>query len=163
MSKRDLKLLILCLVLLGVTGFMIVRQYLNRSDGQTRVFFYDLSEKKLFTGVSTLVPPIKGLNDAEEDAVRAIVISTNGKPEDKSSWKIAYLEMYSPELKQQFERAQREGGSPELSRAQAQNHRFVRRLEDREWYPMSSNEASLILNEWLTAGPGGEPAVICTP
>ena len=155
------------LITAGVLGafalFMFIQNFKNRNDGQTRTFFYDVSEKKIFAAPSTLVPPIKGLNDAEEDAFRAVVISTNNRPHDKKTWKVAYLEKYSDELKRQFESAQHSGGSPQMGRAEGQSHRFVRRVDDAQWHPMNSPEAGVILNEWLTAGPNGGEATICTP
>jgi hypothetical protein len=109
------------------------------------------------------VPPIKGINDAQEDAVRAVVISTNGNPRNRSSWKISYFEMYSPELKRQMEAAQASGTSPAMGGRMAQAHRFVRRPSDTQWFPLNSIQGEQIVSEWLGAGPGGGPAVVCTP
>lgn len=95
--------------------------------------------------------------------MRAVVISTNGTPEDKKSWTVAYLEKYSPELKQQMENAQKTGQSPALGRAGAQEHRFVRRLGEDKWYPMNSPEAERIVSDWATPGPNGVTPVVCSP
>jgi hypothetical protein len=151
------------LLLLGVAAYCSVRFWWQSSGSSEKAFFYNLSERKLFAGPRSSVPPIQGLKHQGETAVRAVVISTNGNPGDKSSWQIAYLEKYSPELKMQMETAQSTGTAPVINRAEAQSHRFVRRVAEAEWHPLSSTEGEQIVNEWLSAGPGGAPAVICTP
>ena len=106
---------------------------------------------------------LDSIDDAKEDAVRAVVISTNGHPEDKSSWTIAYLEMYSPELKRQMEQAQATGDSPLMGRGLAQSHRFVRRLTDSQWSPLNSPEGERIVTEWARPGRNGVTPVVCAP
>jgi hypothetical protein len=163
MNKSDLLKLGAALAVLAMATVLLVR-FFRASDGTTdKTFFYDLSEKKLFTAARTAVPPIRGLNDAEADAVRAVVISTNGRPEDKRSWTVAYLEKYSPELKAQMESAQATGGSPSRGRGAALAHRFVRRIADTQWFAMDSPEAEKIVTEWSAPGPGGVTPVVCTP
>lgn len=153
----------LALALLGVAAALAARSLLRNPGARDVVFFYDPSAKQLFTAPRTAVPPIRGLDDDRADAVRAVVISTNGDPRDKRARIIAYLETYSPELKAQMEAAQAGGGSPEMGRGQAQAHRFVRRPDDPQWHPLTSPEAEQIVSGWLTAGPEGGPAAICTP
>ena len=153
----------LALVMLVAAGFFMFR-FLSENDGVSeKTFFYDLSEKKLFTVLRTSVPPIKGINHAVEDGVRAVVVSMTGNCRDKSSLKVAYLETFSPELKRQMETAQATGGSPLMSRAMALGHRLVRRPSDTEWFPMNSPEAERILNEWAIPGPNGVTPVVCAP
>ena len=130
-------------------------------------YFYDLSERKLFVAPRTSVPPIRGINDGEPDGVRAVVISTSGDPQDKQSHKIAYLEKYSPDLKQQFERM-RDGqdgatATRSLGRAQAQAHIFVRRVNEPVWHPANSPEAEKIMTEWQAPAAGGKAPVVCIP
>ena len=161
-SSNFLKL-VLALVMLGAAGFFLVRFFTQDDGVSEKSYFYDLSEKKLFTATRTLVPPIKGINDAVEDGVRAVVVSTTGNCRDKSSLKVAYLESFSPELKMQMETAQRTGGSPLMSRGMALGHRLVKRPTDTNWFPMSSPEAERILNEWATPGPNGVTPVVCAP
>jgi hypothetical protein len=163
MERNALIKLALGLVMLGVAGSVLVRFWRSDRGASGKAFFYDVSLKKLFAAPIGSVPPIKGLDDDREDAVRAVVVSTNGNPADKSSWMIAYLETYSPELKKQIEAARATGAAPAMGRAGAQMHRFVRRLTDAEWTPLVAPEADQIVNGWLTAGPGGVPAVVCTP
>lgn len=149
--------------LLALAAFMTARFLRSGPGGSDLAFFYDQSEGRLFSAPRTAIPPIRGLNDDQPDAVRAVVIATNGHPRDRRARAIAYLEKYSPELKRQMETAQATGASPAMGREQAQMHRFVRRLRDSQWYPLTSPEAERIVSEWLTAGPDGQPAVICTP
>lgn len=163
MTKRNLVLLALALVMLTVAAWFLINFFKANEDIPDQVFFYDLSEKKLFTAPRTAVPPIKGINGIEEDGMRAVVVSTSGKPQDKSSWKIAYLEMYSPQLKQQMEAAQTGGPSPGLGRSEAQSHRYVRRPSEGQWHPMNSGEAQQILTAWTQPGPNGVVPIICTP
>ncbi len=155
--------LLAALGVLAVAAGLLLSFWRGRGGGSDRAYFYDLSEGRLFTAPRTAIPPIRGLNDDEADAVRAVVISTNGNPRDRRARTIAYLERYSPELKRQMEAAQATGTSPLMGREQAQAHRFVRRFQDSRWYPLTSPEAERIVSEWLTAGPNGQPAVICMP
>jgi hypothetical protein len=163
LNTSNLLKLGLAVVMLGAAGFFLVR-FFRQDDGVSeKTYFYDVSEKKLFTAPRTSVPPIKGISDAVEDGVRAVVISTTGNCRDKSSLKVAYLETFSPELKQQMETAQRTGGSPLMSRAMALGHRLVKRPTDANWFPMDSPDAERILNEWATPGPNGLTPVVCAP
>lgn len=155
--------LALAVVLLALAGVAWFRWGGLDGGGTDGAWFYDLSEGRLFTAPRSAIPPIRGLNDEQEDAVRAVVISTNGNPRDRAARTIAYLETYSPELKRQMEAARAAGESPPMGRGLAQAHRLVRRLHDRQWYPLTSPEAERIVSEWLTAGPNGGPAVICPP
>jgi hypothetical protein len=155
--------LALALLLLAVAALSLARFARHHRGASDLAFFYDQSEGRLFTAPRTAIPPIRGLNDAEPDAVRAVVISTNGQPRDKAARTIAYLEKYSPELKQQMEAAQASGESPAMGRSLAQAHRFVRRPHESRWHSLASPEGEQIVNAWITAGPAGQPAVICTP
>ncbi|MEO8425808.1 MAG: hypothetical protein ABI651_01720 [Verrucomicrobiota bacterium] len=163
MQNLTLAKLIIAVAMLGVAGVLLGHFIFQRNDVSDKAFFYDLSKQKLFTGPRTSVPPIKGIDDAQEDAVRAVVISTNGTPEAKASWTIAYLEMYSSELKRQMEAAQATGSSPSMGRALAQSQRLVRRLGDSQWFPLSSPEGEQIVTEWARPGPNGTVPVVCAP
>src|SRR5437773_12217107 len=100
MNRSNVFKLVLAVALLGGASFLFAR-FFRQGDGVSeQTFFYDLSEKKLFAASRESLPPIRGLNGNEEDAVRAVVISTNGNSKDKAGRRIAYLEKYAPELKQ---------------------------------------------------------------
>jgi hypothetical protein len=151
------------IALLGFAGFLVMK-FVRQGDGiAEKAFFYDLSEQKIFTAPRTAVPPIRGVNDSQEDGMRAVVISVTGNPADKASRKVAYLEKYSPELKRQMETAQATGASPQMGRIEALGHRFVSRAEGTQWFPMNSPEAEQIVTEWATPGPGGVTPVVCAP
>ncbi len=163
MTKTDFSKLAVGVILLGLAAILALRFFRQDTGISEKALFYDLSEQKLFTGPRNKVPPIRGIHGAEEDAVRAVVFSTNGNAADKRSWKIAYLEKYSAEAKRQLERAQAGGLPPELSRTEILAHRFVKRLSDAQWFSMRTPEAELIVSEWAVPGPGGVTPVVCTP
>jgi hypothetical protein len=163
MTRSEQIKLVAALLILGAAVFFSIRFFRASGGGSEKAFFYDLSEKKLFAAPRTSVPPIPGLNDTELDAVRAVVVSTNGRPKEKASWKIAYLEKYSPELKRQMEAAQAGSEPLGMGRGEALGHRFVRRVDDPEWFPMSSPEAERIVTEWCSPGPDGVTPVVCAP
>ncbi|MCB1125272.1 MAG: hypothetical protein KDM81_02165 [Verrucomicrobiae bacterium] len=163
MPKNDLVKAISVVVLLVLAGLLTWRSFFGAATPGETAFFYDVSAGRLFAGPATAVPPIAGIDGGEPDGMRAMVVSTTGKPEDRDSWQVVYLERYSPELKRQMEEAQATGGSPSIGRGAAQAHRFIRRLDESAWHPMNSPEAETILGAWLTAGPGGGPATVCTP
>ena len=163
MQNMTMAKLVVAVAMFGVAGVLLWRFICQRNEVSEKAFFYDLSKQKLFTGPRTGVPPIKGVDDAQEDAVRAVVVSTNGTPDNKASWTIAYLEMYSPELKRQMEEAQATGSSPIMGRALAQSQRLVRRLGDSQWFPLSSPEGERIVTEWARPGPNGITPVVCAP
>lgn len=149
--------------LFGVAGLLVWRFLQDDGGVSEKAFFYDLSEQKLFVAERGLVPPIRGVNDAEEDGVRAVVISTNGRPGDRRTWTVAYLETCTPELKQQLTAARAAGTAPEISRTAAQTLRLVRRPQDREWVSLTTPEGERIVSEWATAGEGDSAPVVCTP
>src|SRR3989442_1578081 len=162
MNKSNAVRIVLAVVLLGGAAVMFAR-FLRRDDGVVeKTFFYDLSEKKLFAASRESLPPIRGLNGSEEDAVRAVVISTNGNSKGKAGRKIAYLEKYAPELKQHLEKV-REGKAEPLPRGARDSYRFVKRLEDAEWHKVNSPEGEKILAEWNVPGADGKFPVVCVP
>ena len=161
-------MLALAVVLFAGAVFRFGRFQGERSQTGENSYFYDLSERKLFVAPRTLVPPIRGINNDEPDGMRAIVISTSGNPKDKASQKIAYLEKYAPELKQQFEAMQsgQESRAPlggRISRGAAQSFIFVRRLHEETWHPVNSAEAEKIMTEWQVPGADGKTPLVCAP
>ncbi len=137
-------------------------------SAEGRIYFYDLSERKLFAGPREAVPPIKGLNNDEMDGVRAIVISPTGNPRERKNVQIAYLEKYTPELKSQLEalrKAEAAGQSTVglLPHGAVPKNTLVRRLTDADWVPMTSPAGEAIVSEWNRPGPDGKYPVICVP
>lgn len=161
MNAQNLLKLTVAVILLGLAAFGFAR-FFSRDDGVSeKTFFYDLSEKKLFATSREALPPIRGLNNAEEDAVRAVVIS-RGLPEDKSNRSIAYLEKYAPELKQNLAEV-RAGKAEPLPSAVRNGLRFVKRIEDSEWHRVNTPQGQAILNGWNVAGPDGKFPAVCVP
>lgn len=163
MTRRSLVRAVLTVALLAAAAGLVWRGWIGRAAPGEKAFFYDLSARKLFTAPRTAVPPIRGIDGPEEDGVRATVISPTGHPRDRATWKVVYLEKYSPELKRQMEAAQASGEALGMGRIAALEHRWVRRPEDSEWLPLSSPQAEAILNSWAAPGPDGATPVLCAP
>jgi hypothetical protein len=106
---------------------------------------------------------VPGIDGPEVDGYRALVVSVTGKPEDRSSWRVAYLERYSPELQRQMEQARQGGPAPSIPRSEAQAHRWVRRTNDTEWVPIASEAGGRIVTEWAQPGPDGMTPVALAP
>jgi len=153
-------------VLAGILVLRAIRG--SGGDGDGMVYFYDLSEKKLFAAPRASVPPIRGFNDATADGVRAIVITDASDVKDKKKQRIAYLEKYTSELKKFFEEArggaegaQAAGGT--LRREDVPANTLVRRLADSEWHTMNTPEGEKIVTEWNVPGPNGAYPTVCVP
>lgn len=151
------------LLLLAVAALVLFRAARGRATPGERGFFFDASANRIFTAARHAAPPIRGVDGPEEDGFRALVISTNGHPEDRDSWQVAYLERFSPELKKRTEEAQATGESLAMGRLEQQAHRFVRRPSDSEWVPMNDPQSEVILTGWAKPGPNGVTPVVCTP
>ncbi len=162
-SPSQLPKLGLAVALLGVAGVLLFR-WMNAGSGVSeKAFFYDLSERRLYVADRGLIPPIAGVNDPTEDGVRAVVVSTNGQPDQKSTWVIAYLETCAPELKEKLQAAKAAQTAPEISRTTAQGLRLVKRPNDSNWVSLATAEGEQIVAEWLQWGTDKNPPVICTP
>ena len=162
-TRRNVGLLVTAFGMFCFAGVLLRSFWRNDSGVSEQAFFYDLSEKKLFVADRGQIPPIRGLNNTTEDGVRAVVISTNGQPKDKATWQIAYLEMYSPELKKELTAAKAAGIASSVSRGAAQALRFVKRVGDAQWVSLTSNECEQLVTEWVALGTGGTQAVVCSP
>ena len=160
MNRRAKKQLIAAVIMLTVAGAVFFNSW-RASKAGPQAYFYDLSKGELFTASANLIPPIRGIDNAEEDGVKAVVIAPT--PNDKKNRRIAYLERYSPELKRDMEEARAKQTRPLIDRGSQQNFRFVRRASDTNWYSMNSPEGQRIVNEWTTPGPDGLSPVVCTP
>ncbi|MBE0545427.1 MAG: hypothetical protein IH623_29155 [Verrucomicrobia bacterium] len=162
MNKPMLAKVALAVLLLGGAGFLFAR-FLKQGGGVgENEFFYDLSEKKLFAAPRESLPPIRGINDAEEDGVRAVVIVLGSNPDDKAARTIAYLEKYAPELKQHLHKV-RAGEAEPLPTRVRNGYRLVKRVEDEAWHPLNTPQGEKILTEWNVAGPDGKYPVVCSP
>jgi hypothetical protein len=163
MKRADLQKAAGLTLLVLAAGLYLWRQLWGTAAPGERGFFYDESAKKLFVAARTAVPPIRGIDGPAEDGFRAVVYSVTGDPTDQASWRVAYVEKCSPDLKAKMEAAQQSGESLPMGRMEAQSHRFVRRPDETEWRPMTAPDIELILNAWAVPGPDGKTPVLCTP
>jgi hypothetical protein len=154
--------LITSLIILAVAGTLAFNFFRTHREPEPLAYFYDLSEQKLFTARQDSVPPIIGTDGKVADAVRAVVYSPSGDCEKDQ--KIAYLEKYSAELKQQFEAAKADPNREfaRMSRGAAQAHTFVSRVSETNWFAINTQEGERIIDEWRFAHPGKDPT-ICIP
>jgi hypothetical protein len=154
-------------IALIIAGFGFVRYYKSSTPAEGRAYFYDLSAKQLFVAPHSSVPPIRGVAGEEEDGVRAVVYTWDGNCDDPANRQIAYLEMYTPELKRQVE--QRKAGtapvegSGSIRRGEAHGLILVKRPHEADWHPMTSPAAEQILQFISTPGPDGRSPVVCVP
>jgi len=160
--------LLAALVLLAVAVFLFLKQKGAGENSHENGYFYDLNEKQLFAAPRGSIPPIAGIKGADGAGVRAVVICTNGHPDDQDHLVIAYLEKYTPETKQLFEevRAARAAGRDEqgrINRRQIPSNTLVRRLEDSDWHALNTPEGEEIVNAWNKPGPDGQTPVVCQP
>lgn len=163
MFKKSGPKILVSVAMLSLAAYLVWNWWRSEHTGGNQVYFYDQSAQKLFSTSSDSVAPIAGTDGPEIDAVRAIVFSPSG--DCRKDQQIAYLEKYSPELKAQFEVAKKnpEADLPRMSRSQAQSHTFVRRVQDKDWHPLDSEEGGRIVGEWRLASPAGTDPVICLP
>jgi len=138
------------------------------SEKEPMEFFYDESEKELFQAPAGSAPPIKGINDDMLDGVRAIVIAPAGKSGDASARRIAYLEKYSPQLKQQLvamAKAKESGlAVPNIiDRSMRNYHRFVRTTDSTKWHSLNTERANQIIAVLRTKDSQGKIPEVCTP
>jgi hypothetical protein len=168
MNQKSLLQTIAAMTLLIVAGWLVFRAWHGTGEQGERVYFYDVSEQKLFPAPRAAVPPIRGINNADEDGVRAIVVSPTGDPRDRKQRRIAYLEKYSPQLKQMFEAVRRAEAAGEstagvLGRGAVPANTLVRRVNEQAWHLMTSAEGEKIVNEWNVPSPDGKYPAVCVP
>jgi hypothetical protein len=162
MGKANTTKLLLAILLFAGAGYGFYRYSRNDSGISEQTYFYDLSEKKLFAASREALPPIRGVNNPEEDAVRAVVICSSGNPDDPANRSIAYLEKYAPELKTSLEQV-RAGKAEPLPSKVRNGYRFVKRAADDKWHAANSPEGEKILNGWNVAGADGKYPIVCSP
>ena len=160
MNRRSQIQLLIAIVMLLASGAFLYGYWRSENQGP-QAYYYDLSKKTLFTADADRIPPIRGLDNDEEDGVRAVVIAD--KPNDRKNQRIAYLERYAPELKRDMEEARAKSSAPLISRAAAQSMRFVQKPGDTQWHAMITPEGQRIVSDWTAPGPDGLSPIVCTP
>jgi hypothetical protein len=156
-----IRLVLATLAVLGASA--VLYRSLSSDPGRAGAYFYDPSASRLFVAPMGSIPPIQGVDGPEEDAVRAVVVSISGNPSDRGSHRIAYLERYSPELKRQLEASRAGTGPAPMGRSEAAQQRWVRRTNDTDWFPLSSEAGERIVSDWATPGPDGTTPTVCIP
>jgi hypothetical protein len=124
-----------------------------------QVWFYDLNTKQLFAGKRDEIPPIEtpsgpyALPDGTQipAGVRAYVFAC-GDCSDESKRFIAYVERFTPEVKEKLvaaRKAMAEGKTPSeapldylVEEQQAYGGRLVRKVEGGDWLSANSSEAA---------------------
>jgi hypothetical protein len=137
---------------------------------QAGAWFYDLSEKKLYKAARENRPPHQGIGGKKGDGVRAVVVSWDANSTKNGEKRIAYLEMYTPELKKMLEEVQaaRATGKPLAPPTQDsdffQSNTLVKRVEDAQWQPLNTPEGAQITTEWRAwRGKNGESPMVAMP
>src|ERR1700754_4440912 len=82
MNQRAKIQLTAAIAMLAIASLGFVQHWRNSTRG-AQAYFYDLSKGALFVASADLIPPIRGIDNAEEDGVKAVVIET--KPDDPKS------------------------------------------------------------------------------
>lgn len=149
------------LVLLIVVAYRLLAS--SHPAGE-RMYWYDVSEKKLFVAGKDLPTPQAGVGGAPNDAYRAVVISFEGGEKE-----VAYLESFTDELIELQEKAREaraagsEGPEKIKDRLWVTANTLVRTLDSEEWRPMSSPQGLKIQAILTKRGPGGSFPRICSP
>jgi len=140
-------------------------------DGAT-VWFYDQSEKRFYEVPRDTIPPHKGIGGRSGDGVRAVVVAFRGEQSDPRKRRIAYLENYTPELKDLLEKVQASRASKQAFKGRIpardseyfRTNSLVKRPEESEWHASSSPEGRRVMAEWRSwRGPDGQPPLVCVP
>jgi len=166
-KKQKIKLAA-AIVMLAIASAVTTWRFMqSRDSGPPVDFFYDLSERELFTAPKDAIPPIRGINDEQEDGVRAVVIAADGNPKTRGARKIVYLETNSPQLKaalvarnQAMARGEKIRG---FDRQFVRANTMVRAPDEQQWYSITSQEGLDIVSALNQPGPDGKYPVICQP
>lgn len=141
-------------------------------EAAATTWFYDQSEKRLYEVPRDTIPPHKGIGGLSGDGVRAVVVAFRAERSDPGKRRIAYLEMFTPELKDLLEKVQaaRAYGQVFKGHIPARDSEFfltnslVKGPEEIEWHASNSPEGRRVMAEWKSwRGPDGQPPVVCAP
>jgi len=128
-----------------------------------KVYFYDLSEQKLFEASRDAFAPIDGIGGEPGDGVLAVVVRCPDCSDDQK--RIAYLKTHTPEYKQKREDSRQTGEPiPGLTRQWILENTLVRRVDEEEWHIATSPEAGKISSSWKRrCAEHGKWEKLCTP
>jgi hypothetical protein len=141
MKKSQAVMLAVAIITLGAAFALWPRA--SAAPG-ARIYFYDLSEKKLYPVARDSFAPEKGVGGDAGDGVEAIVVAC---PQcGPSGQRIAFLRSHTPEFKQKDEEGRRSGlGIPDITREYSTANTLVRPVDGSEWFKTSSKEGSRIV------------------
>jgi len=173
-ARTLLKLAAAVVVVVVCVAFFSKRVGGFRKTGEegATTWFYDQSEKRLYQAPRDTIPPHKGIGGTSGDGVRAVVVVARAEQNDRRKVRIAYLETYTPELKDVLERvrAARVSGQAFKGRIPArdsdyfQTNCLVKGPEESEWHVSNSPEGRRAMTEWRSwREPDGQPPVVCEP
>lgn len=157
-TSRIVKLTIGVVLLSAAVAIAAVRWRSAFTSGEAdpRTFFYDESERTLYTVPRDTLAPHVGAGGPSGDGVRAVVIAPAGHEDDPGRRRIAYLETYTTPLRDKLAAVQeaRKAGQGANVKGPGGDDPFVlrntlvRREKDAKWYDMTSSEARQIMTEW---------------
>jgi hypothetical protein len=146
MKRSELRKIALVVVVFAIAGGVWALTAGSRSDEPMK-YFYDLSEKKLFTAPRDAFAPIKGVGGEPDDGVEAVVVRCPLC--DPEQQRVAYLTTHTPEYKQKREAArQADERIPGLTREWIADNTLVRLVDGDEWYVATSPEGVKIVSGW---------------
>jgi len=160
------------LLLAGAMAASRMYRFTATGEENLQVWFYDQSERELYTMPRETVPPHPGIGGEKNDGVKAVIVAGHGECRDDKQRRIAYLETYTPEHKQLVEgvRAARKAGRaygrpiPEAQSGFYEKNTWVRRLDDPVWHDMTTKKGKEIVTRWRSErGPDGRALDVCAP
>ena len=140
-------------------------------EGAT-TWFYDQSEQRLYEVPRDTIPPHKGIGGPSGDGVRAVVVAFRAEQSDPRKRRIAYLESYTPELKDLLEKVQAarasgqafKRGIPARDTDYFQTNSLVKGLEEADWHAISSPGGRRAMTAWRSwRGPDAQAPIACFP
>lgn len=151
----------------AVLGVMRWRSSLASGEDGAKSFFFDPGAKRLYAAPRDTIPP-----DEPSGGVRAVVVAPRNSKENSNRRRIAYLETYTPPLKEKLDavRAARKAGrgseikGPKGDDAFVLKNTLVRRDGEETWHDMTTKEGQKIVGEWTAwRDDAGKPLVVVTP
>ena len=149
-----------------------VHESIRVGEDGIQVWFYDESERRLYAMPRETIPPDRGIGGVSGDGVRAVVIANRGEEKDPSKRRIAYLETYTPALRERVQAMQTSKAAKTFSGKRdlawdsewVQASTLVRRPSDSEWQSSASPAGRQILAEWSrNPDSSGRLPILCMP
>lgn len=141
--------LILIFIMVVISQFGDGQQV--KVKAQNKAWFYDLNTGEIFTADSDKLPPIKApsglLANGEPAGVRAYLLSYVNEPNESERF-IGFLEKLTEEgqkLAASFQKSRDNVTRESIKRWNQE--RLIRRIDDKEWFSVDSEEGKVILKE----------------